>query len=733
MDELPRRKYAAWAWGIDVAHRGRKQQCGVERAQVRAATAQRNPVTCASAPSAPGAAAPRHRRRWWEAKTSILREAVRGYLAQPRYPLASTAAPTAYLLTGCWVPDWAERLRAPPRSKRNILQHQSGAAPIKWPATPALLRLRADRATMVPRRRGPRHHPVRWRAPDGLLRAGPRGGKWRGRPADAGRRPRRRGVRPPREGAMAQDRSLGSYRLVERLGRGHGGAYRAVHRTDGRVAAVKVLPAALAGGEDARRWFERGAASAARLWHPNILPVWEYGEADGRLYLAMPFVAGGTLHDRLRAGPLPPARALHYVAQIAAALDHAHDHGIVHRDVKPANILLDSQDRAYLADFGIARAGGGRAARPRHGSGRHARVHGPRAGARRGGRRPRRPVRPRRHPLRDAHRAVPLPGASPVAVLYQHLTAPVPTPMVGEAPLPAPVVAVVRRALAKRPDERYQRAGDLAAALEAAIAAADAGGRAGDGRAGQADTAVPGAVAAGPAARVDRGVAPRAARWRGKALALAAAATLAALLLAALGLAALTARTPRATTAADAGAAPTVPATPTLPAPSAAPLAAPPSALPVPSLTATPTPPARPVTAPAGWPVYRGPAAVPVTIAYPPGWQPDGTALAQGQLAFRPPSGKGIALLLQTDGQPVDAGATAGALLAQYLQQALGGCTPADAAPNAATYAGIAFARAVVACDWGGVPYAVDVGIGLRDRVPWLYRVDVPAGELRRR
>src|SRR4051794_30856928 len=83
---------------------------------------------------------------------------------------------------------------------------------------------------------------------------------------------------------------------------------------------------------------------------PTPRAVGRWGGAAGRLSLAMPFGAGGTLHDRLLAGPLPPARALHYVAQVAAALDHAHDRGVLHRDVKPPNILVDGRDRAYLAD-----------------------------------------------------------------------------------------------------------------------------------------------------------------------------------------------------------------------------------------------------------------------------------------------------------------------------------------------------------------------------------------------
>ena len=151
--------------------------------------------------------------------------------------------------------------------------------------------------------------------------------------------------------------AIGDYRFVARIDEGGMGAvYRAVHQTLGNEVAIKVLPTALASDETARQWFRRGAASAAALQHPNILSVCDYGEHDGAPYLVMPYINGGTLKDRLLAGPLSQDEAIGYLRQLAAALDFAHEQGIIHRDVKPANLLLDERGQLYLADFGIAKA-----------------------------------------------------------------------------------------------------------------------------------------------------------------------------------------------------------------------------------------------------------------------------------------------------------------------------------------------------------------------------------------
>ena len=153
------------------------------------------------------------------------------------------------------------------------------------------------------------------------------------------------------------ERILGSYRLVEQIGKGGmGEVYRAQHLRLGREAAVKILPVNLASEADFLKRFEREAASAASLDHPNILPVWDYGEQGGVPYLVMPYIRSGTLKERLGRGPLSRQDILRYLSQMADALDYAHEKGIIHRDVKPANMLLDERGRLYLSDFGIAKA-----------------------------------------------------------------------------------------------------------------------------------------------------------------------------------------------------------------------------------------------------------------------------------------------------------------------------------------------------------------------------------------
>ena len=149
---------------------------------------------------------------------------------------------------------------------------------------------------------------------------------------------------------------FGRYRLIELLGRGGMGEVWRAHDTDtDRIVAIKLLPPHLA-NDAFRRRFRREAHAAARLNNPHVIPIHHYGEIDGRLYVDMRLVEGRDLHSVLGDGPLEPARAVRIIEQVAKALHAAHKVGLVHRDVKPSNILLDEDDFAYLIDFGIARA-----------------------------------------------------------------------------------------------------------------------------------------------------------------------------------------------------------------------------------------------------------------------------------------------------------------------------------------------------------------------------------------
>ena len=151
-------------------------------------------------------------------------------------------------------------------------------------------------------------------------------------------------------------RELAGYRLEELLGRGGMGVvYRAYDLALDRDVALKLLAPHLADDVSFRERFLRESRLAASLEHPNVVPIHDAGEIDGQLYIAMRLVDGTDLKQLLREGPLEPARAIHILEQVAGALDAAHARGLVHRDVKPSNVLLDQAEHAYLADFGLSR------------------------------------------------------------------------------------------------------------------------------------------------------------------------------------------------------------------------------------------------------------------------------------------------------------------------------------------------------------------------------------------
>jgi serine/threonine-protein kinase len=152
---------------------------------------------------------------------------------------------------------------------------------------------------------------------------------------------------------------VGPYAIQALLGTGGMGAvYRAQDMRLGRAVAIKVIDVSSGGGPRFAARFQREAQALARLDHPNILPLWDVGQAGSLLYLVTPVVEGGSLRQlRLRlGGSVPPPQALGLAIQVADALQHAHERGIIHRDVKPGNLLLHPDGRVMLADFGIARS-----------------------------------------------------------------------------------------------------------------------------------------------------------------------------------------------------------------------------------------------------------------------------------------------------------------------------------------------------------------------------------------
>ncbi len=150
---------------------------------------------------------------------------------------------------------------------------------------------------------------------------------------------------------------FGRYRLIELLGRGGMGEVWRAHDTGtDRMVALKLLSAHLANDDVFQERFRREARSAAGLDEPHVVPIHDFGEIDGRLFVSMRLIKGRELEDLLKDGPLQPHRAVAIIEQIASALDAAHEIGLVHRDVKPSNILVAQDNFAYLIDFGIARS-----------------------------------------------------------------------------------------------------------------------------------------------------------------------------------------------------------------------------------------------------------------------------------------------------------------------------------------------------------------------------------------
>ncbi|MGN6360088.1 MAG: protein kinase domain-containing protein [Thermomicrobiales bacterium] len=271
--------------------------------------------------------------------------------------------------------------------------------------------------------------------------------------------------------------TIGSYDVLDLLGHGGmGEVYRARHRLlTSREAAIKVLLAPLAATTSFHTRFQHEANNVARLNHPHILPLWEYGEVAGLPYFAMPLIEGGTLTDRLRAGPLPWPTVLGYLRQLADALDYAHSCGIVHRDLKPANVLIERSttgERLYLADFGIAKvlqSDTPQLTQTGVGLGSPEYIAPEQAQGQAG-------------PASDlyslgviAYQAltgrVPFTGTTPLDVIMKHVTAPLPPLRATNPALPPNVDYVVGRALAKSPLDRFPSASAFVGELERALLA----------------------------------------------------------------------------------------------------------------------------------------------------------------------------------------------------------------------------------------------------------------------
>jgi DNA-binding beta-propeller fold protein YncE len=271
---------------------------------------------------------------------------------------------------------------------------------------------------------------------------------------------------------LASGSEFAGYRIEAVAGRGGMGVvYRATQLGLDRPVALKVIALGLLGDSRVRERFLRESRAAAAIEHPNVIPIHASGEHLGTHYIVMRFVDGDDLRQRVAgAGPLEPAAAAAIVGQIGGALDAAHEAGLVHRDVKPANILLSARDHVYLSDFGLARhtlsdsgltAPGGWVGTLDFVAPEQIR------GDRVDGRADVYALGCVLYYALTGH--VPYPHESNEARLWAHLHATPPEPSRVAPGVPAGFDAVVRRALAKRPEDRHPSAGELgAAAIDAA-------------------------------------------------------------------------------------------------------------------------------------------------------------------------------------------------------------------------------------------------------------------------
>ncbi|MDQ4049118.1 MAG: serine/threonine protein kinase, partial [Actinomycetota bacterium] len=251
---------------------------------------------------------------------------------------------------------------------------------------------------------------------------------------------------------------------------GMGVVYRATQLALERTVALKLITPDFAADEDFRERFKRESRLAASIDHPNVVTVYEAGEDAGQLYIAMRYVEGTDLHALIAAeGALEPARATHLLSQVAGALDAAHAHGLVHRDVKPANVLIAVGDHAYLTDFGLTK--------------RTASVGPTKTGQWVGSADYVAPEQIQGEPV-DARADVyalgcvlyhmltgkpPFTRDSEVAKIWAHVNDPPPSlPESSTGPPPA-LDGVIRRAMAKAPGDRYPSAGDLGRAASAGL------------------------------------------------------------------------------------------------------------------------------------------------------------------------------------------------------------------------------------------------------------------------
>lgn len=267
--------------------------------------------------------------------------------------------------------------------------------------------------------------------------------------------------------------TLGQYHVTAQVGKGGmATVYKATQASMKRTVAIKVLPRSLTHEDKFLERFYREVEIVSSLQHPYILPVYDFGEYDGMPYIVMAYMSGGTLADLISEKPMPPNEVLRLVRQMADALDYAHRKGVIHRDFKPSNVLLDEQHNTYLTDFGLAKisessaqlTGTGILGTPFYMAPEQAE---PKALT----------------PAADVYAMgvtvfqmltgrVPYEAPTPLGVLMAHMTHPVPDVRSVRPDLSSETQEVIDRSMAKTVETRFPAAGALADALAYALKAA---------------------------------------------------------------------------------------------------------------------------------------------------------------------------------------------------------------------------------------------------------------------
>jgi serine/threonine protein kinase len=266
---------------------------------------------------------------------------------------------------------------------------------------------------------------------------------------------------------------LGSYRIISQIGQGGmATVYKAYQASMDRNVAVKVLPGQLAESPEFMQRFQQEARIIARLEHPHILPVFDYGEHEGITYFVMRYLEAGTLKDKMETGrPLPLKEIDRLFSQLADALSYAHSMGVVHRDLKPANALIDSRGNLFLTDFGIAKIlenASPRLTQTDAIMGTPAYISPEQAQAMKVDQRS------------DIYSLgiilyemvtgrVPFLADTPLAVIIKHVSDPLPLPSSVKSDIPESIERVILKALAKNPDDRFATVADFADAWKKAL------------------------------------------------------------------------------------------------------------------------------------------------------------------------------------------------------------------------------------------------------------------------